>query len=347
MDRAKQPAEATGSGRNWVTVCLVLLVAATACRSAFRHPAEPYRGSRPKEELLLEGMNPYLLTNVLSNHLVVEVDWIDDAEPHAKALEALSEALQEHCATGKRIEVVLGNRVPLQAWTKLPDGFATKGPLIADHLAHDPTDWEQTEVVYVLFVPGESELTGWTVDVPFERDGEVRVVPTVFLFSERIAEVAALLVTPRKVEQAALVHEMGHVLGLVSNPDHQERDNPFHCTEPQCVMAYQRLRGQIYNALPETFAGVTPNDYGDKCRADIERVKSIWVERAGDPGFRDELIARRRSQELETRACWYVSHDRWSEALDSLAEARRLRERDAIGSDGEPDSVQTLSYCPK
>ena len=175
----------------------------------------------------------------------------------------------------------------------------------------------------------------------------MRVVPTVFLFSERIAEVAALLVTPRKVEQAALVHEMGHVLGLVSNPDHQERDNPFHCTEPQCVMAYQRLRGQIYNALPETFAGQTPNDYGDKCRADIERVKSIWVERAGDPGFRDELIARRRSQELETRACWYVAHDRGAEALDSLAQARRVREGDAIGSGGEPDSVQTLSYCPK
>jgi hypothetical protein len=33
--------------------------------------------------------------------------------------------------------------------------------------------------------------------------------------------------------------------------------------------------------------------------------------------------------------------------MDSLAEARSLREPDAVDDAYEPDGVQTLSYCPK
>ena len=46
------------------------------------------------------------------------------------------------------------------------------------------------------------------------------------------------------VEQATLVHEFGHVMGLVDNgipmvSDHLDPDHPRHCTNEECVMYWQ------------------------------------------------------------------------------------------------------------
>lgn len=49
---------------------------------------------------------------------------------------------------------------------------------------------------------------------------------------------------PRYVEQATVIHEMGHALGLVNNGvpmkvAHQDKTNGAHCSNPKCVMYYQ------------------------------------------------------------------------------------------------------------
>lgn len=48
---------------------------------------------------------------------------------------------------------------------------------------------------------------------------------------------------PKYVEQATLVHEMGHALGLVNNgvpmyTPHQDTTHGAHCSNPDCVMYY-------------------------------------------------------------------------------------------------------------
>jgi hypothetical protein len=48
---------------------------------------------------------------------------------------------------------------------------------------------------------------------------------------------------PKYVEQATLVHEMGHALGLVNNgvpmfTPHQDTAHGAHCNKPDCVMYY-------------------------------------------------------------------------------------------------------------
>jgi predicted Zn-dependent protease len=53
----------------------------------------------------------------------------------------------------------------------------------------------------------------------------------------------AELVVPKYVEQATLVHEMGHALGLVNNglpmiSAHQDKEHGAHCSNPNCVMYY-------------------------------------------------------------------------------------------------------------
>lgn len=55
--------------------------------------------------------------------------------------------------------------------------------------------------------------------------------------------VGNLDVVPKYVEQATLIHEMGHALGLVNNglpmqEKHQDSENGAHCSNPDCVMYY-------------------------------------------------------------------------------------------------------------
>lgn len=52
-----------------------------------------------------------------------------------------------------------------------------------------------------------------------------------------------LQIVPKYVEQATLVHEMGHALGLVNNglpmtTPHQDASHGAHCNNPDCVMYY-------------------------------------------------------------------------------------------------------------
>lgn len=50
-------------------------------------------------------------------------------------------------------------------------------------------------------------------------------------------------IVPKYVEQATLIHEMGHALGLVNNglpltSSHQDEAHGAHCNNPDCVMYY-------------------------------------------------------------------------------------------------------------
>ncbi len=186
-----------------------------------------------------------------------------------------------------------------------------------------------------------------------ERETGLSMVSTLFLFPEKIRRQAQMWIAPWRVERAVLVHEVGHVLGLVSHPDHQEKGNPRHCTEPQCVMAHQRLRSQLYNALPALFAGKIPDAYGPKCRADIETAKRVWHERAAaDPSYVDRLRNRREVRELREQACWYGQRRRWGEAVLRFDEARQLLERYASPEDevealdNDERFLKLYEFCP-
>lgn len=66
---------------------------------------------------------------------------------------------------------------------------------------------------------------------------------TMAIFKDVIRNSGSGLV-PIYVEQATVIHEMGHALGLVNNgvsmrSAHQDTENGAHCTNPKCVMYWQ------------------------------------------------------------------------------------------------------------
>lgn len=328
-----------------VGLALLLAASATGCRAAFRLPVEPHDASRPASEVLLAGMNPFLLTDLLSDRVVVEVDRVAGLTVHPAALDGLRETLAEY-VPGKTIEIRMDDEIPVDVWQSVPGDFLDRaralGPWVDGLGAGDESD-----LIYVVYVPDEPEYMGWATRLVLERDGRPWPVDTIVMFPATIGRGQDLWITARKIERAILIHELGHLLGLVSGPGHRERGNPRHCTEPQCVMTHPSGRSKTYNALPALFAGRIPHAYCNRCRDDIRTAQKLWRQAALAPGFAERLRTERRIETLRAEACWYGRNQRFSEAAVSLREARALAGEPDAGQvvQGE-ETLELLELCP-
>jgi hypothetical protein len=80
--------------------------------------------------------------------------------------------------------------------------------------------------------------------------------------------------TPCEVERAVLVHEVGHLLGLVninhdSKQDHWDEKQGHHCADQRCVMFWQiEVGGPL--------AGPPPDEFDPRCKADIAQIRAMW-----------------------------------------------------------------------
>jgi hypothetical protein len=255
-----------------------------------------------EEHVLLETMNPFILTNLVSSRVVVEIDRVAGFVPSHKALQAVERVLVDHCESGKRVEVVLDDEIPREVWQKAAGRSGLEG-LVARYLDRDPTDWTHAEVVYVLYAPDSrpwygKSVSGMTDWIAFSKGGAVTTVRTILLFTDEIRRDALLWITPAKVERAVLVHELGHVIGLVGDPGHLQPEQPGHCSVARCVMHQPGKRAGIVNGLPALLAGRIPSRYGKRCVEDIETAKRLWRERAAAaPEFVRRLKAERLFRE--------------------------------------------------
>ena len=256
-----------------------------------------------------ERLNPYVLTSLVSERLLLEVDWVAGYRPSHAALEGARSFLGKSCAPERRIDIVLDDEIPLATWEAHPGREGLEG-LVADWLDADPSDWRKTEVIYLLYVPDsvpwfEGPLSGIADRILFERKGKVAAVRSVLLFTDEIRRDASFWITTGKVERATLVHELGHVLGLTYNPDHMQRKHPGHCSVARCVMHRPGWRAAWVNGLPAFFAGRIPSGLGRRCAGDIERARSSWAGRAAaSPHFVRRLISERLLLELGEAEAW-------------------------------------------
>jgi hypothetical protein len=273
---------------------------------------------------LASGMNPFLLTNLVASDVRVEIDWISGAAPSALGLETFRRVLQDHAAPGKRIEVRLDDEIPDSFWRTCADADGPRR--IAERfLDADPAAWEQYEIVYVLYAPRsgswyeEEDVSGMTATLTVLRGERAHEIRAVLIFAERIRRDSLLWITPPRIERAIVTHELGHVLGLVCNPLHAQREHPGHCARAGCVMNQPGLRSQLRNALPALFAGRVPHDYCERCRADLDRARTLWEGVAREPELLDRLRSGRAAH------CFGVSGFGFGEA--GVAAPARVRSR--------------------
>jgi len=256
-------------------------------------------------ELLEEEMNPALLAGFRTERLIVEADYVDGCRPKPKALRALRKAVERYTPLGEQTEIIVDDVIPRSEWEAAgPDGTAR---LVQDHLDHVPGREPGTAVLYLLYAPKNGSLFGRARYWAYEQDGEFVRVRGIVMYSDLFRERSVLWITPAKAERSTLVHEFGHVLGLVSNPAHMHRGNGPHCRNPECVMTHPRPRTIAYNFFPALFAGRIPRDYCRDCRKDIARAQEIWrTGLAEDPEYAGRLarIGEGKSVLAEARYAW-------------------------------------------
>jgi predicted Zn-dependent protease len=118
----------------------------------------------------------------------------------------------------------------------------TASQILAIVAPHRQADTSDTAVVYAVWLPGYfNDGATRRMDVLGVSIGTTGVVA---MFKPVISASAMLPNVRRFVEQTTLIHEFGHVAGLVNNgvattSAHHDSAHGAHCTNADCVMYWQ------------------------------------------------------------------------------------------------------------
>lgn len=187
--------------------------------------------------------------------LIVEIDAVQGHEPDDSALNVLKTRI------GERLTKPDGTTVEVRTFASGQDSYSVKDlrRLESAHRSHAVEG--RTAVLYVLYLDGHSDqdtASGKVLGVHY-------ATTSIAIFKESIRSSGGLpgvLFGSRDVEEAVLVHEFGHAIGLVNNGvpmvrGHEDGEHPGHSTNEQSVMywAVENTLGlsEFFNSIPDDF----------------------------------------------------------------------------------------------
>ncbi len=215
---------------------------------AFRRPVGKFKEKRLRSETILESGHP---------KLTVEIDYLEGRKPSPVSLRLLGRRLALYTDKPGGIRIRVGEAIPAELW----DGKRKTMRELVERYADPPSD--KHSYIYLMYLPAYRHFRGLSFQ-PKKLSKKFKH-PAAFVYTERLR--GRLWVTRQRQESSVLVHEVGHLLGLVSNPDHYVDG---HCTNSWCLM-YDGVdaRSIILYAFPTLFAGHLPTRFCGACREDL------------------------------------------------------------------------------
>jgi hypothetical protein len=124
----------------------------------------------------------------------------------------------------------------------------------------------QTAAFYILYVSGHSDADsddGFVLGLAYAGS-------SIGFFIDQADPGPLPVVTQEEIEGAGVVHESGHLLGLVDGGvpmvvAHEDRRHPAHCNVSSCVMFWQITIDPLSNITDPSFA-----EFDARCSADME-----------------------------------------------------------------------------
>lgn len=214
---------------------------------------------------LVSGPGDYAIDFLAGTYtsIQVEVDWVAGHAPDDDALEHLRATLADLCDKPDGVEILLDDEVPDQggpAWSY--DAAEDLEIAWRDRYRDEATG---VAVMYYLYVDGHSDRdsdTGRILGYAYHGS-------SLIMFAETMADVSGGLLGLGEVEPTVLVHEAGHLLGLVNNgvdmvEDHQDVEHGHHDDNEDCIMFWAAETDAIGDLL-----GAGTPDFDAACRADM------------------------------------------------------------------------------
>ncbi len=231
---------------------VALIAGVTGCASLPR-PSGPH-GPSQRDALLLDA-EP-------AANLLIEVDRVEGTSPRPRSLAILLRKSALYLDKPGRIELVVDDVIPAERWQAEPRAIVSLG-VQTRSLDRPPED---TAHVHILYAPEWARFRGyaWTRH-SMERFARSHRAPLVIVLQDRLRSIA--WITGAKQESSVLVHELGHTLGLATDPGHS---SGAHCTNAWCLM-YDGVDARTFALyfFPTLFTGYLPLDFCGDCRDDL------------------------------------------------------------------------------
>ena len=190
---------------------------------------------------------PQLYSTVTS--IVVQVAYEPDAEPYTGSIQ---DEIPYWWILQSNIDALFFGR-DVRPALYVPWGLEGMDPIPEQ----DRTAWTSSEIIALARSLWDTPMTSSTAYIHvlylngyYEDNGSMNIKvlglsfagsSLITIFKDVIVDTSSSTTISRFVEQATLVHEAGHILGLVDNglpmvADHLDPDHPGHCTSQDCVM---------------------------------------------------------------------------------------------------------------
>jgi hypothetical protein len=195
--------------------------------------------------------------------LVVEVDWMSGRKPATSALAHLESILKRELQKPDGVDVRLGAEMATTrtSWT-VDDLVAAEKNFRTEHSSGSRV------TMWIGYLGGEFAEAPSALGAAFAASAAV-------VFRDRIGQATSAVILASEIERAVLVHEAGHLLGLVnigykSRFDHEDAAHPKHSSNPDSVMYWAVEDVSVKNLL----AGGPPSDFDEADRADLEMLRT-------------------------------------------------------------------------
>ena len=206
------------------------------------------------------------------SRILVEIDYVEGHGPNTDALDHFRTVIERE--SRKEVSFEIDDAISSQDTAY---DLYEINDLEKEH--RDRFRGGNTAVMYFLYLDGEFSESSSVVGVSYHGS-------SVAIFQEKLEEAATLRISPMEIERAVLVHEAGHLYGLVeinyqSEHDHQDQNYPHHCDHTDafghhdCVMfwAIESTNAGSFDAYYNQVVGDVPNDFCEFCRDDLQQLR--------------------------------------------------------------------------
>ena len=199
-----------------------------------------------------------------ASRMIVEVDYVGGRRPSSAALNHVHGILQRETDKSSGVTISVDDEIPGVG----SGGTWSLAQIRAAEKRHrDRHSAGSTVTMWVAYLDGVFAESSTALGVAYEATGTA-------IFMDQVRSAATALIQASEIEQAALVHEAGHLLGLVNlfvtnGHDQEDPDHPGHSKYDESVMFWAIEDVSISSIL----TGGPPDDFDDFDRDDLGAIR--------------------------------------------------------------------------